>query len=479
MSEFTDCRSGYSSQASGGGCGGFETQSLNCSQRQQSIANSDFCYRPSDNQSYLDASRNQNWQYQCFEQPPKSQQYNRSSASDEMIKTGLLPKLEMTAYADQNSFGRPAQLERFNYSKPVPPVRTVPIEKNNCLPSAAPARTVPLEQFNCFTPVSPARPGPIEGKNCAIESNNPAAKNKAHTEKTDCAKELKLLSSKTSTTDQKLRAIQSLVAAGKTSVELEVSPGKKVHVRLEVEQTGNRQMVHMFVPDEKNHEKTVLRGITKKDGSFERERDRKGNFVDYYGVGAKLVYNSTKQSENCVASNAKPSRVLDGGNGAGGSDFRVKQADRQTLRNSVRNGPVSEGKQFSSYATGYYPFNNAMEGGFKDKLGKPLCTLQQYLRGEAPYVSVAMDDRAGFRYGQEVQIKELEQKYGRPIKFKIVDTGGAFRGKGTGRIDICTENANETYKVTGNVTLTFPPASDARPNTARIASSVRRGYRQA
>src|SRR5688500_20390391 len=84
---------------------------------------------------------------------------------------------------------------------------------------------------------------------------------------------------------------------------------------------------------------------------------------------------------------------------------------------------------FVSRGTGYYPANSRMEGGFVDRRGARLRTLQQFLAGNAEYVSVAMDTNA-FRYGQRLRIKELEAKYGRAIVFRVVDTGGAFRGRG-------------------------------------------------
>jgi hypothetical protein len=94
---------------------------------------------------------------------------------------------------------------------------------------------------------------------------------------------------------------------------------------------------------------------------------------------------------------------------------------------------------FVARGTGYYPDGSALEGGFKDRKGLPLHTLQQYLAGQAADVSVAMDSNA-FPYGQHLRIHELEAKYGRAIDFRVVDTGGAFRGKGRTRIDICVKN---------------------------------------
>lgn len=115
------------------------------------------------------------------------------------------------------------------------------------------------------------------------------------------------------------------------------------------------------------------------------------------------------------------------------------------------------GQQYTSDGSGYYPADNAMEGGFVDKRGAPLKTLQQFLRGEASYVSVAMDNRIGIPYGQKVRIPELEAKYGKAIEFRVVDTGGAFMGRGTSKIDICVENEAASFEPTINGNLTLIP----------------------
>jgi 3D (Asp-Asp-Asp) domain-containing protein len=107
---------------------------------------------------------------------------------------------------------------------------------------------------------------------------------------------------------------------------------------------------------------------------------------------------------------------------------------------------------FVSRGTGYYPDNSALEGGFVDRRGKKLHTLQQFLAGQADYVSVAMDTRA-FNYGQRLKIRELETKYGKSIVFRVVDTGGAFTGKGRTRIDICTANNRASLDPTINGSL--------------------------
>ena len=109
---------------------------------------------------------------------------------------------------------------------------------------------------------------------------------------------------------------------------------------------------------------------------------------------------------------------------------------------------------FTARGTGYYPDSSALEGGFFDRRGKRLTTLQQYLDGDAAYVSVAMDSKV-FPYGTKLRIRELERKYGRSIEFRVVDTGGAFKGKWTSRIDICTANERASLDSTINGQLTI------------------------
>lgn len=100
-------------------------------------------------------------------------------------------------------------------------------------------------------------------------------------------------------------------------------------------------------------------------------------------------------------------------------------------------------------STGYYHANTTMQGGYTDRLGKKLQTLEDYLDGRAEYVSVAMDLRA-FPYGQKLRIPYLEETRngGKHIDFRVVDTGGAFRDKRLTRMDICTESAEAARRVT-------------------------------
>jgi hypothetical protein len=130
-------------------------------------------------------------------------------------------------------------------------------------------------------------------------------------------------------------------------------------------------------------------------------------------------------------------------------------ADQQRLMTAVeqvKRRPRSrspEPRVYVARGSGYFPDPSRMEGGFTDSRGQPLHTLQDYLRGRAAYVSVAMDQGA-FPYGTRLRIRELEAHYGQPIEFRVVDTGNAFRGTGTGRMDICTANRKASLDATIN-----------------------------
>jgi 3D (Asp-Asp-Asp) domain-containing protein len=119
-------------------------------------------------------------------------------------------------------------------------------------------------------------------------------------------------------------------------------------------------------------------------------------------------------------------------------------------------------RTFTTKGTGYYPpptegysspQEALMEGGPVDRMGLPLCTLQAFLAGEVDYVSVAMDVKA-FAYGTQLIVPELNALYKREIPFRVVDTGGAFKTKGTTKMDICVANRIESYSANINKMLT-------------------------
>ena len=116
-----------------------------------------------------------------------------------------------------------------------------------------------------------------------------------------------------------------------------------------------------------------------------------------------------------------------------------------------------------SKGTGYYPSNSKMEGGFNDRKGNKLATLQDFLEGKSKYVSVAMDKNQKIPYGKNLNIKELDAKYKDQLKamgkehidFRVTDTGGAFTNKGTGRLDIATRDRKASLDPTINGPLTL------------------------
>ncbi len=122
---------------------------------------------------------------------------------------------------------------------------------------------------------------------------------------------------------------------------------------------------------------------------------------------------------------------------------------------------------FTAKGTGYYPDSSALEGGYKDRVGKPLRTLQQFLAGTSDYVSVAMD-KTTFPYGTPLRIRELDAKYGRPIAFRVVDTGSAFVGKGRSRIDVCTANRDASLDATINGSLTIDDLTPSGKQTGFV-----------
>ena len=113
------------------------------------------------------------------------------------------------------------------------------------------------------------------------------------------------------------------------------------------------------------------------------------------------------------------------------------------------------GAQYTAQGSGYYPASSKMEGGFKDRRGKKLHTLQDFLAGSADFVSVAMDSNLAIDYGAKLHIPEIEKKYGKKIEFRVVDTGGDFKNKGFTRIDICVKNRGASLEATINGTLTL------------------------
>lgn len=258
------------------------------------------------------------------------------------------------------------------------------------------------------------------------------------------------------TPEKRLNAVKLLVGdQGHMDVTVRDSEGRMRKLRLEVESVGgSRNLIHVL--DEsgdvgknsktKNHTLVFLRGVSESDGSFSPQKDKNGRSVSYSPdrIGEVALVNETLASETQPKSTRQVEALE-----------APKASQESPVSKQLTEVEITGGHRASG--TAYYPHNSKLEGGFKDKIGKQLRTLEDYLAGKAPYVSVAMDDRSGFKYGQKLRIPELEQKYGKQIPFRIVDTGGAFRGKGTSRIDICVANekASNDPVINGNLTLQF------------------------
>lgn len=92
---------------------------------------------------------------------------------------------------------------------------------------------------------------------------------------------------------------------------------------------------------------------------------------------------------------------------------------------------VANGGTLNVRLTGYWPYQSGltaeqrlMEGGQTDTHGQRLYTLEDFQNGSAPYVSVSGDD-AIWPYGQRLEIDNWPG-----VVFRVVDTGGHFRGAG-------------------------------------------------
>ena len=119
-----------------------------------------------------------------------------------------------------------------------------------------------------------------------------------------------------------------------------------------------------------------------------------------------------------------------------------RQASQQ-MRAKVADA-VTTGGTFNARITGYWPYQagltpkeRRMEGGTRDRRSRPIHTLEQHLADPVahPYVSVAGDD-AIFPYGQRLILSAWPDAV-----FRVVDTGGHFRG------------VNKLYRVAGREPL--------------------------
>jgi hypothetical protein len=128
-----------------------------------------------------------------------------------------------------------------------------------------------------------------------------------------------------------------------------------------------------------------------------------------------------------------------------GCPFTVGYVFAAHIGSSLDPAPTPSGKKFQTVTTLYTTENTPIEGGPKDRCGRKLNTLDDYMNWKANEVSVAMD-RLALPYGTLIRIPEIEKrlKVAEPIPFKVVDTGSAFIGQGSTRMDICVGHNQET-----------------------------------
>ena len=127
---------------------------------------------------------------------------------------------------------------------------------------------------------------------------------------------------------------------------------------------------------------------------------------------------------------------------------------------------------FIAMGSGFFPDASRLEGGFVDRMGQPLHTLQDFRAGKAQFVSVAMDVDNGAPYGTRLTIDEFPG-----VVFRVVDTGDAFIGKGTSRVDIATADRKASLDptVNGQLHLTFAiplPVPQTRPHETTEESAL-------
>ena len=147
---------------------------------------------------------------------------------------------------------------------------------------------------------------------------------------------------------------------------------------------------------------------------------------------------------------------------------------------------LSSGGRFNARLTGYWPFKpnmteaeRRMEGGHKDRKGKPLITLEMHRSDPSkyPYVSVAGDD-AVWPYGQRIALDAFPG-----VVFRVVDTGQHFRGTnklyrvaGHEPLDICVDSPKSIKNQTTSATI-FPGDNFAKG--AAVAAGKMQGQKVA
>lgn len=131
------------------------------------------------------------------------------------------------------------------------------------------------------------------------------AKRKAHVE---------ILLDAQANPEARIKATKELLKSGVDKIEIEGADAKSYTIRLEAVKAGTREMVHAFLRSEDGKESTALRGILASDGTVGKERNKKGEFVDFEGRAAdqlnaikasKIEFKQQEQTTNEVAPASK------------------------------------------------------------------------------------------------------------------------------------------------------------------------------
>lgn len=95
---------------------------------------------------------------------------------------------------------------------------------------------------------------------------------------------LNVLSDANAGPQEKLKAIESLGKSGITRLTLPDSNGGSRDVRIELEKSGSKTLVHLYANDDTGKERILLRGVSNGDGTFSNEKDAKGRDVSFQGA---------------------------------------------------------------------------------------------------------------------------------------------------------------------------------------------------
>ncbi len=301
---------------------------------------------------------------------------------------------------------------------------------------------------------------------------------------------------------ERLAAAERIAPKGSSDTQFTVQDqkGGSHTYRIERENLdGKRSMVNVFEKsddgkqaDGKKQEYVMLRAVSNGDGTYQKQHSANGREANFDGDWWR--HNAARFSSGDSGRRESAPQNDTEHQGRTGRDHhqRHHRTEQRVRRDSSKSdqGPrlrpsrdgvdhhldqpsrVLSGEHVA-HATGYYPKNDAMEGGYYDQKSskkdpRVLHTLQDFLEHKpgldgkpVKEVTVAMDNIVP--YGQKIIIPELDRKYAKElaaigyehIPFVKKDTGSAFTGRGYGRMDICTNSKAESYKVDSNYKYQF------------------------